>query len=96
MGTRSYHVEGRGCAEAMASSAHGAGRRMSRTDARRTVSTKDVTRELRGVWFDHRLAAGLRDEAPSAYKDVDAVLRAERELVRVVRRLRPLLCFKGV
>jgi tRNA-splicing ligase RtcB len=96
MGTRSYHVEGRGCAEAMASSAHGAGRRMSRTDARRALSAKDVMRELRGVWFDHRLAAGLRDEAPSAYKDVDAVLRAERELVRVVRRLRPLLCFKGV
>jgi RNA-splicing ligase RtcB len=96
MGTRSYHVEGRGCAEAMASSAHGAGRRMSRTEARRALSAKDVTRELRGVWFDRRLAAGLRDEAPSAYKDVDAVLRAERELVRVVRRLRPLLCFKGV
>lgn len=95
MGTRSYHVEGRGCTEAMASSAHGAGRRMSRTDARRTLSAKDVTRELRGVWFDHRLAASLRDEAPSAYKDVDAVLRAERELVLVVRRLRPLLCFKG-
>jgi tRNA-splicing ligase RtcB len=96
MGTRSYHVEGRGCPEALASSAHGAGRRLSRTDARRMLSAKDVTRELRGVWFDHRLAAGLRDETPSAYKDVDAVLRSERELVRVVRRLRPVLCFKGV
>jgi tRNA-splicing ligase RtcB len=96
MGTRSYHVEGRGCAEAMASSAHGAGRRLSRTDARRALGAADVARQMRGVWYDHRLAARLRDEAPSAYKDVDAVLRAERELVRVVRRLRPLLCFKGV
>jgi tRNA-splicing ligase RtcB len=69
---------------------------MSRTEARRRLSAKDLARELRGVWFDHRLAAGLREEAPSAYKDVDAVLRAERELVRVVRRVQPLLCFKGV
>jgi tRNA-splicing ligase RtcB len=96
MGTRSYHVEGRGCADALASSAHGAGRRLSRTEARAALSTRDVTREMRGVWFDHRLAARLREEAPSAYKDIDGVLRAERELVRVVRRLRPLLCFKGV
>jgi tRNA-splicing ligase RtcB (3'-phosphate/5'-hydroxy nucleic acid ligase) len=96
MGTHSFHVEGRGCAAALCSSAHGAGRRLSRTDARRRLSAKDVTRELRGVWFDHRLAAGLREEAPSAYKDIDAVLRAEHDLVRITRRLRPVLCFKGV
>ncbi len=95
MGTRSFHVEGRGRPDALASSAHGAGRRLSRTDARRTLSARDVARELRGVWFDHRLAAGLREEAPSAYKDVDAVLRAQHDLVRIVRRLRPVLCFKG-
>jgi tRNA-splicing ligase RtcB len=51
---------------------------------------------MKGVWFDHRIASGLREEAPSAYKDIGAVLRAEAELVRVVRRLRPLLSFKGV
>jgi tRNA-splicing ligase RtcB len=96
MGTCSFHVEGRGCPEALSSSAHGAGRRLSRTDARRTLSAGDVTRQLRGVWFDHRLAACLREEAPSAYKDIDAVVRAQRELVRVVRRLRPVLSFKGV
>jgi len=96
MGTRSFHVEGRGCEEALASSAHGAGRRLSRTDARHRLSAKDVTRELRGVWFDHRLAPRLREEAPSAYKDIDDVLRAQHELVRIVRRLRPVLCFKGV
>ena len=95
MGTRSFHVEGRGCEEALSSSAHGAGRRMSRTDARRTVSARDVARELRRVFYDHRRAASLREEAPSVYKDVDAVLRAQAELVRVVRRLRPLLSFRG-
>jgi tRNA-splicing ligase RtcB (3'-phosphate/5'-hydroxy nucleic acid ligase) len=96
MGTRSVHVEGRGCAEALGSSAHGAGRRLSRTDARRALSPRDVLRELRHVRFDHRLAAGLREEAPSAYKDVDGVLRAQADLVRIVRRLRPVLAFKGV
>ena len=95
MGTRSFHVEGRGCEEALSSSAHGAGRRLSRTDARRTLSARDVARELRRVFYDHRRAASLREEAPSAYKDVDAVLRAQHDLVRVVRRLRPLLSFKG-
>jgi tRNA-splicing ligase RtcB (3'-phosphate/5'-hydroxy nucleic acid ligase) len=96
MGTASYHVEGRGVAAALASSAHGAGRRLSRTDARREVTTRDVARQMKGVWFDHRIASGLREEAPAAYKDIGAVLRAEAELVRVVRRLRPLLSFKGV
>ena len=95
MGTHSFHVEGRGCEEALSSSAHGAGRRLSRTEARRSLSAKEVTRELRGVWFDHRLAPRLREEAPSAYKDIDDVLRAQHELVRIVRTLRPLLCFKG-
>ena len=95
MGTHSFHVEGRGCEEALSSSAHGAGRRLSRTEARRSLSAKEVTRELRGVWFDHRLAPRLREEAPSAYKDIDDVLRAQHELVRIVHKLRPLLCFKG-
>jgi tRNA-splicing ligase RtcB len=95
MGTPSVHVVGRGCVDALCSSAHGAGRRLSRTDARRTISTRDVGRQMRGVWFDHRVAAGLREEAPSAYKDIDAVLRAQRDLVRIVRRLRPVLSFKG-
>jgi tRNA-splicing ligase RtcB len=96
MGTSSFHVEGRGHPDALASSAHGAGRRLSRTDARRAVTVRDVYRQLGGVWFDHRLARGLREEAPAAYKDVDLVMRAQRDLVRVVRRLRPVLSFKGM
>jgi tRNA-splicing ligase RtcB len=95
MGTASHHVEGRGCAEALGSSAHGAGRRWSRTEARRRISRVEVARQLRGVFYDHRLADALREEAPTAYKDVDAVLRAQRELVRSLRRVRPVLCYKG-
>jgi tRNA-splicing ligase RtcB len=49
---------------------------------------------MRGVWFDHRRAHALRDEAPMAYRDIGAVMRAQRKLTRVVRRLRPLLAFK--
>ena len=50
---------------------------------------------MRGVWFDHRLAGRLVDEAPCAYKDVGAVMRAQRELTRIVRTLRPILVYKG-
>lgn len=96
MGTASFHVEGRGCAEALASSSHGAGRRLSRTEARHRIGTVELTRQMGTVWFDHRLADRLRDEAPAAYKDVRAVMRAQRELTRIVRELRPVLSYKGV
>jgi tRNA-splicing ligase RtcB len=95
MGTLSYHVEGRGCADAMRSSAHGAGRALSREKARRKVTARDLCRQMQGVWFDHRIAQSLRDEAPAAYKDIRAVLRAQHDLVCVTRTLRPLLSFKG-
>jgi tRNA-splicing ligase RtcB len=95
MGTLSYHVEGRGCDQAMRSSAHGAGRALSREKARRKVTARDLYRQMQGVWFDHRIAQSLRDEAPAAYKDIRAVLRAQHDLVRVTRTLRPLLSFKG-
>jgi tRNA-splicing ligase RtcB len=91
MGSVSFHVEGRGCAAAMCSASHGAGRRMSRHEARLRVSGRDLAKEMRGVWFDARASARLCDEAPSAYKDIEAVMRAQRELVKIVRRLRPLL-----
>jgi tRNA-splicing ligase RtcB len=95
MGTASYHVEGRGCADALCSSAHGAGRALSRTDARRRFTERDLQRQMNGVWYDYRLAARLRDEAPGAYKDLRAVLRAQQELVKVTRVLRPVLNYKG-
>ncbi len=96
MGTASYHVEGRGEERSLCSSSHGAGRRLARGEAFRTIRVREVARQLQGVFYDHRLTAKLRDEAPGAYKDIDAVLRAQRELTKVRRRLRPVLGFKGV
>jgi tRNA-splicing ligase RtcB (3'-phosphate/5'-hydroxy nucleic acid ligase) len=95
MGDPSFHVEGRGCAEALASSSHGAGRAMGRADARRRISPKDLRRRMGAVHYDRRIERDLVEEAPQAYKDVRRVMRAQRELTRVVRRLRPLLCYKG-
>jgi len=95
MGTRSFHVVGRGCVDALRSSSHGAGRAMSRSDARRRIPTRKLIQQLGEVWFDERLADKLCEEAPSAYKDIDAVFRAQRELTRVVRRLTPVLAYKG-
>ena len=95
MGSASFHVQGRGCVDALCSSAHGAGRLMSRTEARKRVTERDLRRQMSGVWYDHRQSDKLRDEAPTAYKDIRAVLRAQHELVKVIRVLRPLLNYKG-
>jgi tRNA-splicing ligase RtcB len=96
MGTESFHVAGRGNADALCSSSHGAGRAMSRTEARQRVSAAELRRQLGGVWFNSQAASDLREEAPSAYKDVRAVMRAQADLTRVVRRLRPILSYKGI
>ena len=96
MGTESFHVEGLGYAEALQSSAHGAGRRMSREQARKGVSDHALQRQMEGVWYDYRAARQLREEAPAAYKDIREVLRAQHELVKMTRRLRPLLNYKGL
>ena len=80
----------------MCAGAQGAGRAFSRTEARGQVSERDFRRQMANVWYDVRLEARLRDEAPSAYKDIRAVLRAQKELVKVIRLLRPVLNYKGV
>ena len=95
MGSFSYHVVGRGCAEALCSSAHGAGRILSRTEARKKITPRELHRQMGQVWFDFRQSDRLRDEAPGAYKDIRAVARAQGELVKVVRVLRPILNYKG-
>lgn len=95
MGTVSFHTLGRGCPEALSSSSHGAGRTLSRTMARKRISVRELRRQMGGVWFDRSKEAQLRDEAPEAYKDVEAVMRAQRDLTRIVRRLRPMLVHKG-
>lgn len=95
MGTVSFHVEGRGNLKALCSSSHGAGRDKSRTEARLSISRRRLLRELGSVQFDQRIVDKLRDEAPSAYKDIERVMRAQRDLVKITRRLRPLLVYKG-
>lgn len=95
MGTLSFHVEGRGYEPAMCSSAHGAGRALSRTEARAKVSEREFRRQMEGVWYDSRFVDSFRDEAPSAYKDIRAVLAAQRDMVKVTRTLRPVLTYKG-
>ncbi|MCW5978860.1 MAG: RtcB family protein [Bryobacteraceae bacterium] len=96
MGALSFHVQGRGHEAALCSSAHGAGRALSRTEARSKITERDLRRQMEGIWYDSRLTSLLRDEAPSAYKDIRAVLRAQKEMVKVTRTLRPVLNYKGV
>jgi tRNA-splicing ligase RtcB len=95
MGAPTYHTQGRGCTEALGSSSHGAGRSLSRATAFRKITSRDLLRQMRGVWFDQRRADRLRDEAPAAYKDIGQVMRAQHDLTRIVRRLRPVLSYKG-
>ncbi|MFZ1085972.1 MAG: RtcB family protein [Terracidiphilus sp.] len=64
--------------------------------ARNKFTDRDLQRQMEGVWYDYRLTGKLRDEAPAAYKDIRAVLKAQRELVKVVRTLRPVLNYKGI
>jgi len=95
MGTRSYHVSGRGVAAALRSSSHGAGRTQNRHEARQSISRRELQQQMKGVWFDQRHSDDLRDEAPTAYKDIGRVMRAQRKLTRIVRELRPVLVYKG-
>ena len=69
---------------------------MSRSAARARFTEREFQRQMEGVWYDYRLAGKLRDEAPAAYKDIRAVLKAQKELVKVVRTLRPVLSYKGI
>ncbi len=96
MATATYHVQGRGNADALNSSSHGAGRRLSRGAAKAKIKRKDFARQLKDIWIDPNTAAKLTDESPMAYKDIDAVMRAQKDLVRIVKKLRPVLCYKGV
>lgn len=95
MGTATFHVVGLGVPEALASCSHGAGRALSRAAARARFTASDLRRRMRGIAFDADRAADLVDEAPGAYHDIGAVLAAQRDLVRVVRRLTPVLSWKG-
>ncbi|WP_279500410.1 RtcB family protein [Hahella sp. CR1] len=93
MGARSYIVRGKGNAESFCSCSHGAGRVMSRTEAKKRVSVEEHARATAHV--ECRKDAAVVDETPSAYKDIDAVMAAQSDLVEVVHTLRQVVCVKG-
>jgi tRNA-splicing ligase RtcB (3'-phosphate/5'-hydroxy nucleic acid ligase) len=95
MGTRSYIVRGRGSAASWMSCAHGAGRRHSRTRARKLYTADDLARAMRGkVWLANR-ARALVDEIPAAYKDIDQVMADQTDLVTTLHTLHQVLNYKG-
>jgi len=96
MGTVSFHTVGRGHPDSLRSSSHGAGRVLRRGAAAGRIDARRLVREMHGVTFDARRAGRLVDEAPSAYRDVRLVMRAQRDLTAVCRELRPLLSHKAV
>jgi tRNA-splicing ligase RtcB len=93
MGARSYIVRGKGSADAFCSCSHGAGRRMSRGEATRRFTRKDLERQTEGV--ECRKDKGVIDEIPGAYKDVDTVMAHQSDLVEVVHTLKQVLTVKG-
>ena len=93
MGAKSYIVRGLGNAESLCSCSHGAGRRMSRTAAKRKFSREDLEAQTQGV--ECRKDGGVLDEIPAAYKDIDAVMANQSDLVEVVHTLKQVLCVKG-
>lgn len=93
MGARSYIVRGKGNPESFCSCSHGAGRKMSRGEAKRTFTLEDHAKAVAGV--ECRLDADVIDETPGAYKDIDSVMAAQSDLVEIVHRLRQVVCVKG-
>lgn len=93
MGAKSYIVRGKGHADAYCSCSHGAGRRLSRGAAKRAFTVEDLAEQTAGV--ECRKDAGVLDEIPSAYKNIDAVMAAQADLVEVVHTLKQVMCVKG-
>jgi tRNA-splicing ligase RtcB len=93
MGARSYIVRGKGNPESFESCSHGAGRAMSRAEAKRRFTVADHARATEGI--ECRKDAAVIDETPAAYKPIDAVMAAQRDLVEIVHTLRQVVCVKG-
>ncbi|HZF53620.1 MAG TPA: RtcB family protein [Polyangiaceae bacterium] len=93
MGARSFIVRGLGNPESFESSSHGAGRVMSRTEAKRKFSLADHATATAGI--ECRKDEDVLDETPGAYKPIDDVMRAQKDLVEIVHTLRQVLCVKG-
>jgi tRNA-splicing ligase RtcB len=93
MGARSYIVRGKGNPESFCSSAHGAGRRMSRTAAEKKFTEDDMQKQTEGVIC--RKDKGVIDEIPGAYKDIDTVMDNQSDLTDILHRLKQVVCVKG-
>jgi tRNA-splicing ligase RtcB len=93
MGARSFIVRGKGHPESFCSSAHGAGRRMSRTAAQKEFTEKDLVTQTEGVIC--RKDKGVVDEIPSAYKDIDVVMANQSDLTEILHTLKQVVCVKG-
>lgn len=93
MGAKSYIVKGKGNQESFCSCSHGAGRVLSRTEAKKCYTIADQIAQTAGV--ECRKDVDVIDEIPSAYKDIDAVMYAQRDLVEIVHTLRQIVCVKG-
>jgi tRNA-splicing ligase RtcB len=93
MGAQSFIVAGRGAPASYESCSHGAGRRLSRSRAKRELSLADHAAATAGV--ECRKDAGVLDESPGAYKDIAAVMAAQADLVEVVATLKQVVCVKG-
>jgi tRNA-splicing ligase RtcB len=95
MGTRSYIVRGLGSAASFNSSSHGAGRRMSRMQARKTFSEDSLRDAMAGKEWNDNQSGLLLDEHPGAYKDIDQVMEDQKDLVEIVHTLSQVLNYKG-
>jgi tRNA-splicing ligase RtcB len=93
MGTKSFIVRGKGNAESFESCSHGAGRAMSRAEAKRRFSVEDHVKATEGI--ECRKDEDVIDETPAAYKSIDAVMAAQSDLVDVLHTLRQVVCVKG-
>ena len=93
MGARSYIVAGKGNPDSFNSSAHGAGRRMSRTAAEKCFTEADLAEQTAGVIC--RKDKGVLDEIPGAYKDIDQVMADQNDLTEILHSLKQVVCVKG-
>ncbi|WP_329196062.1 MULTISPECIES: RtcB family protein [unclassified Streptomyces] len=93
MGTGSYIVKGLGNEKSFNSASHGAGRKMSRTAAKKRFSARDLAEQTKGV--ECRKDSGVVDEIPGAYKSIEQVIDQQTDLVEVVAKLRQVICIKG-
>ncbi|HET6670600.1 MAG TPA: RtcB family protein, partial [Pyrinomonadaceae bacterium] len=89
----SFIVKGRGSAESFNSCSHGAGRKMSRSAAKRAFTREDLAKQTAGV--ECRKDQGVLDEIPGAYKSIEAVMKNQEDLVEVVAEIKQVVCVKG-